>query len=59
MFIVKDQFGYMVAVCNNYDNAVKAANRFTSKNIYVGKSASIFDVDGIEIFRTTISSIED
>lgn len=59
MFTVKDQFGYMVAVCNNYDNAVKAANKFTSKNIYVGKSASIFDVDGVEIFRTIISDIED
>ena len=59
MFTVKDQFGYMVAVCNSYDNAVKAANRFTSKNIYVGKSASIFDVDNVEIFRTTVSAIED
>nr|DAE83431.1 MAG TPA: hypothetical protein [Caudoviricetes sp.] len=59
MFTVKDQFGYMVAVCNNYDNAVKAANRFTSKDIYVGKSASIFDVNNVEIFRTTVSAIED
>ena len=59
MFTVKDQFGYTQGVFNNYDNAVKAANKFTSKNIYVGKSASIFDVDGVEIFRTTISDIED
>jgi len=59
MFKVRDQFGYLLAVCNSYDNAVKAANRFTSKNIYLGKSASIFDVDGVEIFKTTISNIED
>lgn len=59
MFTIKDQFGYLLAVCNSYDNAVKAANRFTSKNIYLGKSASIFDVDGVEIFKTTISNIED
>lgn len=59
MFKVRDQFGYLLAVCNSYDNAVKAANRFTSKNIYLDKSASIFDVDGVEIFKTTISNIED
>lgn len=59
MFKVRDQFGYLLAVYNSYDNAVKAANRFTSKNIYLGKSASIFDVDGVEIFKTTISNIED
>ena len=59
MFKVRDQFGYLLIVCNSYDNAVKAANRFTSKNIYLGKSASIFDVDGVEIFKTTISNIED
>lgn len=59
MFKVRDQFGYLLAICNSYDNAVKAANRFTSKNIYLGKSASIFDVDGVEIFKTTISNIED
>ena len=59
MFVLKDQFGFIQGVFNNYNNAVKAANKFTSKNIYVGRSASIFDADGIEIFRTTISSIED
>lgn len=59
MFTLKDQFGYTQGVFNNFDNAVKAANHFTSKNIYVGKSASIFDVDNVEIFRTTVSAIED
>ena len=59
MFTLKDQFGYTQGVFNNFDNAVKAANYFTSKNIYVGKSASIFDVDNVEIFRTTVSAIED
>ena len=28
MFIVKDQFGYTITVCNNFDNAVDAARRF-------------------------------
>nr|DAJ45117.1 MAG TPA: hypothetical protein [Caudoviricetes sp.] len=59
MFVLKDQFGYTQGIFSNFDNAVKAANRFTSKNIYVGRSASIFDVDGVEIFKTTITSIED
>lgn len=59
MFVLKDQFGYTQGIFSNFDNAVKAANRFTSKNIYIGKSASIFDVDNVEIFRTTISDIED
>ena len=59
MFTVKDQFNYTIAVCNNFDNAVKAAQRFTKKDMYVGKSASIIDVDGLEIYKTTISSIED
>ena len=59
MFKVRDQFGFVVAICNSFDNAVKAANRFTSKDIYIGKSASIFDVDNVEIFRTTVSAIED
>ena len=59
MYIVKDQFGYTIAVCNNFDNAVEAARKFTSKDPYVGRSASIFDVDGVEIFKTTITSIED
>lgn len=59
MFTLKDQFGYTQGVFNNFDNAVKAANKFTSKNIYVGKSASVYDVDGLEIFKTTITNIED
>jgi hypothetical protein len=59
MFVLKDQFGYTQGIFSNFDNAVKAANRFTSKNIYIGKSASIFDADNVEIFRTTISDIED
>lgn len=59
MFIVKDQFGYTVGICNNFSNAVKAAKKFTIKNMYVGKSASIFDIDGVEIYKTTISGIED
>lgn len=59
MFTLKDQFGYTQGVFNSFDNAVKAANKFTSKNIYVGKSASVFDVDNVEIFRTTVSAIED
>lgn len=59
MFIIKDQFGYTVGVCNNFDNAVKAAKKFTTKNMHVGKSASIIDEDGVEIYKTTISGIED
>lgn len=59
MFTVKDQFNYTVAVCNQFSNAVKAARKFTNKNMYVGKSASIFDVDGLEVYKTTISGIED
>ena len=59
MFTVKDQFGFVVAICNNFDNAVKAAHRFTNKNIYVGKSATIYDADGLDIYKTTISAIED
>ena len=58
MFIVRDQFGYIIAVCNNFNNAAEAAKRFTNKKIYVGRSASVFD-HGIEIFKTTITSIED
>ena len=59
MFVLKDQFNFIQGIFNNFDNAVKAANRFTSKKIYVGRSASIFDADGVEIFNTTITSIED
>lgn len=58
MYIVKDQFGYTIAVCNNFDNAVEAARKFTSKDPYVGKSAYVLE-GGVDVFRTTISDIED
>lgn len=56
MFIVKDQFGYTIAVCNNFDNAVDAARRFTSKDPYVGKSAYVLEC-GVDVFRTTVDEI--
>lgn len=59
MFTVKDKFGFVVAVCGSFDNAVKAAHKFVNKNIYVGKSATVFDIDGLDIYKTTISDIED
>lgn len=58
MFIVKDQFGYTIAVCNNFDNAVEAARKFTSKDSYVGKSAYVLE-GGVDVFRTTVDEIED
>ena len=59
MFTVKDQFGYVQAVCLDFDNAVKAAKKFTLKDMYASKSAYIFDIDGLEIYSTSIASIED
>lgn len=58
MFIVKDQFGYTIAVCNNFDNAVEAARKFTSKDPYVGKSAYVLE-GGVDVFCTTVDEIED
>lgn len=59
MFTIKDQFGYNIGVCNSYDNAIEVARKFTSKDAYVGKSAYVLDEDGVDIFRTTVSDIED
>lgn len=58
MYIVKDQFGYTIGVCNSFDNAVDAARRFTSTDPYVGKSAYVLE-GGVDVFRTTVSDIED
>ena len=58
MFIIKDQFGYTIAVCNNFDNAVEAARKFTSKDPYVGTSAYVLE-GGVDVFHTTVSDIED
>lgn len=58
MFIVKDQFGYTLGVCNNFSNAVEVARKFTSIDPYVGKSAYVLE-GGVDVFRTTVSNIED
>ena len=58
MYIVKDQFGYTIGVCNSFDNAVEVARKFTSKYPYVGKSAYVLE-GGVDVFRTTVSDIED
>ena len=58
MYIVKDQFGYTIGVCNSFDNAVEVARKFTSKDPYVGKSAYVLE-GGVDIFRTTVDEIED
>lgn len=58
MYIVKDQFGYTIGVCNSFDNAVEVARKFTSKDPYVGKSAYILE-GGVDVFRTTVDEIED
>lgn len=58
MYIVKDQFGYTIGVCNSFDNAVEVARKFTSKDPYVGKSAYVLE-GGVDVFRTTVDEIED
>lgn len=58
MYIVKDQFGYTIGVCNSFDNAVEVARKFTSKDLYVGKSAYVLE-GGVDVFRTTVDEIED
>lgn len=58
MYIVKDQFGYAIGVCNSFDNAVEVARKFTSTDPYVGKSAYVLE-GGVDVFRTTVSDIED
>ena len=58
MYIVKDQFGYTIGVCNSFDNAVEVARKFTSKDPYVGKSAYVLE-GGVDVFRTSVSNIED
>jgi len=58
MYIVKDQFGYTIGVCNNFDNAIEVARNFTSNDPYVGKSAYVLE-GGVDVFRTTVSDIED
>lgn len=58
MYIVKDQFGYTIGVCNNFDNAVEVARNFTSNDPHVGKSAYVLE-GGVDVFRTTVSDIED
>lgn len=59
MYTVKDQFGYTIGICNSFDNAIEVARKFTSKDAYEGKSAYVIDEDGVDIFRTTVSDIED
>lgn len=56
MYIVKDQFGYTIGVCNNFDNAIEVARNFTSKDPYVGKSAYVLE-GGVDVFRTTVDEI--
>lgn len=56
MFIIKDQFGYTIGVCNSFDNAVEVARNYTSKDPYVGKSAYVLE-GGVDVFRTTVSDI--
>lgn len=58
MYIVKDQFGYTIGVCNSFNNAVEVARKFTSTDPYVGKSAYVLE-GGVDVFRTTVSDIED
>ena len=58
MFIVKDQFGYTLGVCSNFNNAIEVARKFTSEDPYVGKSAYVLE-GGVDVFRTTVSDIED
>ena len=58
MYIVKDQFRYIIGVCNSFDNAVEVARKFTSKDPYVGKSVYVLE-GGVDVFRTTVSDIED
>lgn len=58
MYIVKDQFGYTIGVCNNFDNAVEVARQHTSTDPYVGKSAYVLE-GGVDVFSTTVSDIED
>lgn len=58
MYIVKDQFGYTIGVCNSFDNAIEVARKFTSTDLYVGKSAYVLE-GGVDVFRTTVSDIED
>lgn len=58
MYIVKEQFGYTIGVCNSFDNAVEVARKFTSNDPYVGKSAYVLE-GGVDVFRTTVSDIED
>lgn len=58
MYIVKDQFGYTIGVCNSFNNAVEVARKFTSKDPYVGKSAYVLE-GGVDAFRTTVDEIED
>lgn len=57
MYIVKDQFGYTIGVCNSFDNAVEVARNFTSKDPYVGKSAYVLE-GGVDVFRTTVSGLK-
>jgi hypothetical protein len=58
MYIVKDQFGYTIGVCNNFNNAIEVARKFTSEDPYVGKSAYVLE-GGVDVFRTTVDEIED
>ena len=58
MYIVKDHFGYTIGVCNSFDNAIEVERTFTSKDPYVGKSAYVLE-GGVDVFRTTVSDIED
>lgn len=58
MYIVKDQFGYTIGVCNSFDNAVEVARNFTSKDPYVSKSAYVLE-GGVDVFRTIVDEIED
>ena len=58
MYIVKDQFGYTLGVCNSFNNAVEVARKFTSEDAYVGKSAYVLE-GGVDVFSTTVSDIED
>ena len=56
MYIIKDQFGYTIGVCNSFDNAVEVARKFTSTDPYVGKSAYVLE-GGVDVFRTTVDEI--
>ena len=58
MYIVKDQFGYTIGVCKSFDNAIEVARKFTSNDPYIGKSAYVLE-GGVDVFRTTVSDIED